>query len=91
MKPIETIATKLNYIGLIPVKWNDIYDTEAELLQDLSEISIREHYPDPTKGYGVLSSFQDRLKQGKPLTDKQMLQLKRLAYSVAYEKYMRKI
>lgn len=88
MKPIKEIVEKLNsQHGSI--RWTDIYDGEEELVNDLLHITIRKTYPDPTKGYEYLSSFQNKLKAGNSLTDKQMTMLKRLAYVVAYEKYCR--
>lgn len=71
------------------IKWTDIYDSEGELINDLLHITIRKTYPNPTKGYEYLSSFQNRLKAGNSLTDKQMTMLKRLAYVVAYERHCR--
>ena len=88
MKPIKEIVEKLNsQYGSI--KWTDIYDNEEELGNDLLHITIRKTYPNPTKGYEYLSSFQNRLKAGNSLTDKQMTMLKRLAYVVAYERHCR--
>lgn len=71
------------------IKWADIYDSEEELVNDLLHITIRKTYPNPTQGYEYLSSFQNRLKSGNSLTDKQMTMLKRLAYVVAYERHCR--
>lgn len=88
MKPIKEITGKINsQYGSI--KWADIYDSEEELVNDLLHITIRKTYPDPTKGYEYLSSFQNRLKAGNSLTNKQMTMLKRLASVVAYERYCR--
>lgn len=89
MKPIKEIVEKLNSQHSGSIKWTDIYDNEEELGNDLLHITIRKTYPNPTKGYEYLSSFQNRLKAGNSLTDKQMTMLKRLAYVVAYEKYCR--
>ena len=89
MKPINEITGKLNNQYSGSIKWTDIYDSEEELVNDLLHITIRKIYPNPTQGYEYLSSFQNRLKAGNSLTDKQMTMLKRLAYVVAYEKYCR--
>lgn len=89
MKPISKIVAKFENIGYEPIRWTDVYDTEGELLNDLMGITIREEYPNPTKGYIYLSGFQAKLKRGETLTDKQMTLLKRLAYVVAFEKYLR--
>lgn len=93
MKLTNEMIEKLNnkYISNYAerIKWTNIYDTEEELANDLLHITIRKTYPNPTKGYEYLSSFQNRLKAGNSLTDKQMTMLKRLAYVVAYERYYR--
>ena len=89
MKQIKEITGKLNNQYSDSIKWTDIYDSEEELVNDLLHITIRKTYPDPTKGYEYLSSFQNKLKAGNSLTDKQMTMLKRLAYVVAYERYCR--
>lgn len=88
MKPINDIIDLLSN-DVSPIIWTDIYGTEEELLSDLLEIQIRETYPNPTKGYIYLSGFQAKLKRKEMLTEKQMAQLKRMAKSVAYEKYIR--
>ena len=89
MKPIKEITEKLNNNYSDSIKWTDIYDSEDELINDLLCITIREKYPNPTKGNVYLSSFQARLKRNESLTDKQMSMLKRLAQVVAYERYCR--
>jgi hypothetical protein len=89
MKPTKEIVEKLNNQYSDSIKWTDIYDNEEELVNDLLHTTIRKTYPNPTQGYEYLSSFQNRLKAGNSLTDKQMTMLKRLAYVVAYERYCR--
>lgn len=66
-------------------KWNEYFPTEQDLLNALMIINASENqysYLVPC-GYVYLQSFQKRIKSGKPLTDKQMTQLKRLAYEIA--------
>lgn len=89
MKPTKEIVEKLNNQYSDSIKWTDIYDNEEELVNDLLHTTIRKTYPNPAQGYEYLSSFQNRLKAGNSLTDKQMTMLKRLAYVVAYERYCR--
>lgn len=89
MKSMEEILYKFEHISYKPPHWTDIYDTEDELLNDLMVIKIREDYPNPTNGYIYLLGFQAKIRRGEALTDKQMTQLKRLAYVVAFEKYLR--
>lgn len=66
-------------------KWNEYFPTEQDLLNALMIINASENqYPYLVPcGYVYLQSFQKRIKSGKPLTDKQMTQLKRLAYEIA--------
>lgn len=80
------------YHGILPtkMKWTDIYDNEKELISDLKSITIKDGTFTFTNGYEYLKSFQKRLLDyNKSLTDKQITQLKRLATSVAFEKYIR--
>lgn len=86
---------KGKYTGAITkaLKWTDIYDNEEELINDLKSIKIYYNICNNTqitKGYNYLLSFQKQLSQGKKLSDKQVTQLKRLAWSIALEKYCRK-
>lgn len=77
MKPIRQIK---NAIINGSTKWNQIYDSEEELINDLL---LSEKYEQRyTKGYVYLESFKKRVELGKGLTDKQMTQLKRLAKEV---------
>lgn len=65
--------------------WTDYYSTEAELVEALKAINADEHqYPYLVpKGYVYIQSFQRQLLGGRDLTDKQMTQLKRMAYEIA--------
>ena len=75
------------------VKWNDIYDTEQELIQDLFNDKIHtdeDSVPDYQicKGYAYIKSFRQYYLKHNELTEKQMKQLKRLAYEIAYHIYV---
>lgn len=76
--------------GLKPMKWNEIYDTEEELIHDLKCIDVSPLQPmhKIPMGYEFLQSFQSRVNKDIALTEKQMTQLKRLAVSVAFKKYI---
>ena len=75
--------------GLKPCKWNEIYDTKEEIIEDMNRILIDKNKPVYMlpKGYEYISSFQRQLDNGKELTDKQLVQLTRLASSIAYHIY----
>ena len=62
------------------LKWNEIYDNEEELVNDLmkSDDYIKKY----TKGYVYLESFKKQVASGKTLSPKQMTQLKRLSIEV---------
>lgn len=65
--------------------WSDYYTTEEELIEATKAINANEHqmpYLVP-KGYVYIQSFQTRLRRGQGLTEKQMTQLKRIAYEIA--------
>lgn len=87
MKRTTDIINKLyaNRSGLAKIKWNDIFEDENDLIEALKTIKIVEKGFNTTMGYAYLSSFQKRVNKGIDLTEKQMVQLKRLAGSIAYE------
>lgn len=77
------------------VKWNDIFDSEAELLQALFHEKVKT--PDDKvpmtkwcKGYEYVKGFRKYYTKNGKLTDKQMMQLKRLAGELAYQIYCTK-
>lgn len=75
------------------IKWNDIYDTEQELIQDLFNNKVHtdeDNVPDYQicKGYAYIKSLRQYYLKYKELTEKQMKQLKRLAYEIAYHIYV---
>lgn len=68
------------------VKWDEVYDTEEELLSDMMLVDTGSNKT--VKGYMYIESFQKQYTQKGSLTEKQMLQLKRLAYEIAYIRYV---
>lgn len=84
-----------NGINNKPFKWNNIFDTEEELIQALFDGKI---YTDEDKvpmqkwckGYEYIKSFRKYYKKNGRLTDKQMIQLKRLASEIAWRIYCSK-
>lgn len=74
------------------VKWDDIFDTEAELIEALFHEKV---YTDEDgvpmykwcKGYAYIRGFRQYYKKNKTLTEAQMRQLKRLASEIAYHIY----
>lgn len=78
--------------GLEKCNWNEIYDTEEELIQDLFNEKV---YTDEDnvpmyrwcKGYEFIKGFRKYYQKNGTLTEKQMTQLKRLASEIAYRVY----
>ena len=95
MKPItEELKNKINSsrAGLKKCKWNEIYDSEDELIKDLfSEKVLTDEDTSLTykmcKGYEFIKSFRKYYKKNGKLTEKQIIQLKRLASEIAYHVY----
>ena len=73
-------------------KWDEIYDTEEELIDDLfSEKVLTDEDTSlmykVCKGYEFIKGFRKYYKKNGSLTEKQMTQLKRLASEIAYHVY----
>lgn len=66
-------------------KWNDIYNTENELIKDMlktkSDVTKVPYYQ-LVKGYEYIESFKRYYKSHGVLTPRQLTQLKRLAQNV---------
>lgn len=62
------------------VTWNEIYDTEEELLNDL--LISDDYIQRNTKGYVYIQSFKKQYIASRKLSEKQMTQLKRNAVEV---------
>lgn len=92
MKPItDKLKSKLKYGRKSEtIHWNDIYDTEDELVTDMFKVNTDEdnvpHYK-ICKGYEYIKSFRKYYTSNRTLTEKQMAQLKRLAAEIAYHIY----
>ena len=95
MKPItEELKFKINSsrAGLSSCKWNEIYDTEEELIKDLfSEKVLTDEDTNLQykicKGYDFIKGFRKYYQKNGTLTEKQLTQLKRLASEIAYNVY----
>ena len=78
--------------GLKQCKWNEIYDTEEELIKDLfsEKVLTDEDTSLPSKqckGYEYIKGFRKYYQKNNSLTEKQLTQLKRLASEIAYHVY----
>lgn len=63
--------------------WTVFYDTEEELIADMMKaITDQAPYYQIVRGYEYVRSFQKYYEKYGQLTEKQMIQLKRLAYSI---------
>lgn len=73
--------------NLNPVKWSTVYNSEAEIVEDLKKIRIPEKGEPMAvyrlySGYEYIHSFARWVQNGKPPTEKQMRQCKRLALEI---------
>lgn len=67
------------------VKWTDLYSSEEELINDmlLTKSNVKEYpYCQIVKGYEFIESFKRYYAKNHELTEKQMVQLKRLAKEI---------
>ena len=95
MKQItEELKFKINLSrsGLKKCKWDEIYDTEEELIDDLfSEKVLTDEDTSimckVCNGYEFIKGFRKYYNKNGSLTEKQMTQLKRLASEIAYHVY----
>lgn len=70
---------------MLKTKWTDFYNSEGELIQDMLRTCSDAHtalYWQLVKGYEYIESFKRYYAKNGTLTDKQMIQLKRLAGEV---------
>lgn len=95
MKQItETLKLKImnSKAGLMRCKWDEIYDTEEELIKDMFHEKVLTNEDTHLlykwcKGYEFIRSFRAYYRKNGTLTDKQITQLKRLASEIAYHIY----
>ena len=78
------IASAYYETGITTCKWNDIYDTEEELIKDLFNEKVLTDEDTSIsykicKGYEYIKSFRKFYNKNTYLTPKQIKQLKRLA------------
>lgn len=79
--------------GFKSCRWDEIYDSVQEIIDDMMCLDADPKGKPPYKivnGYEYIQSFQNRISKGMELTDKQIVQIKRLASSIAYSKYVQK-
>jgi len=74
------------------LKWNDIFDTEEELIQALFNTKIHTDEDGVPirkwcKGYEYIKGFRKYYSKNGNLTEGQIRQLKRLASEIAYRIY----
>lgn len=65
--------------------WKTFYDSEEELILDMLKAKSDEKttlYHELVRGWVYVESFKKYYKKNGKLTDKQMVQLKRMAYSI---------
>lgn len=70
---------------MINKKWNDLYNSEEDLIQDMLKTKSDATtcpYHSLVKGYEYIEGFKRYYKKNGELTSKQMTQLKRLATEI---------
>lgn len=92
MKPITNELKHrihLSHAGLTRVSWNEVYDTEQELISDMfsPKVKVTGNLYELCKGYEYIKSFRTHYARSNSLTEKQISQLKRLAAEIAYHIY----
>ena len=94
MKPLKEFQSKIysSRAEMQSCKWDDIYDTEEELIKDLFSEKVltdedTHNMYKLCKGYEYIKGFRKYYKKNGTLTEKQMTQLKRLAVEIAYHVY----
>lgn len=91
MKTGESIKMKAtrSIRGFQKVSWNELYDTEQEMINDMCRIDYTKYYiHSMLRGYEYLGSFKKYYLKNGFLTSKQIVQLKRLASSLYYFLYV---
>ena len=90
LRKAQVISRKVqfNYKKTIDnVKWSEIYTSEQEIIEDLKKI----HIPKDSElsllrniysGYEFIHSFSKQVKSGEALSEKQMIQCKRLSLEI---------
>lgn len=71
--------------GVKKVSWSELYNSEEELLKDLSKVYVPKNRVPPSytfKGHEYIYSFATQLQSGKTLSEKQIAQCKRLALQI---------
>lgn len=84
---IKSMKVRNEYMTRTQVEWDSIYNSTEEIIEDLKKV----HVPKESEivqiiniyqGYGYIHSFAKQLQNGKSLSDKQMVQCKRLALEI---------
>ncbi len=76
--------------GLAKVKWNEIFDSEQELIEAMFNEKVAvENAPMylMCRGYEYIKSFRRYYEKNGCLTNKQITHLKRLGLQIAYRIY----
>lgn len=89
MKIKENIIMRLDQsrYGYESIKFEEIYDSVDECINDLKQIT-NSTIEKKLKGYSFLLGFKRTILMGRELTDKQIIQLKRLSSEVARGYYL---
>lgn len=88
---VTALEISSSYNGVKKLKWDEIYESEDELINDLRRINLDVNIVLLPRGYEYMSSFKKQLENEKELSSKQMTQLKRIACCVAYGIYVNKL
>ena len=77
-----------SHTGIKSCKWDSLYETIYELMEDMLRIDLSLPAYKIPRGYEYIRSFQKIIKCGGQLSEKQIIQLKRLASEIAYARYV---
>ena len=86
---VTALEISSSYNGVKKLKWDEIYESEDELINDLRRINLDVNIVLLPRGYEYMSSFKKQLENEKELSSKQMTQLKRIAYGIYVNKLIK--
>ena len=78
---MKTIEFKRFYFG-DRVKWSEMFESEAELVELVQSVDVKEFINKGCQGYVYVESCQRTLNSGKDLSKAQLTQLKRIAKDI---------
>ena len=78
---MKVIEFKRFYFG-DRVKWSEMFESEAELIELVKSVDVKEFIHKGCQGFRYVESCQRTLNSGKDLSKPQLTQLKRIAKDI---------